>query len=256
MATMSHGIQVAELTGLWRRSLIAHRDGRRDTGTQVRWLQGPRSYVDLRQPADRPAFDGVSHVRDLRPHQIDWLATQLAFAGRLTCAGEVFSWNKTMDLHPIEPDLGRLLYDGETLVEQALDLAYVEHWHRETAVTVPIVEARLSDPDEGRSGVLVRVGERLGFARSRTTDLPPGETLADILAAQPTLRARQDLLDCEVSMATPDGGRWRITRSSSPWREGTTFVFESTAEGEMLFREQHPAGREVLWHWEILESTP
>jgi hypothetical protein len=256
MATMSHGIQVSELTGLWRRSLIEHRDGRRDTGTRVRWLQGTQSYVDLRQPARRPAFDGVSHVHDLRPHQIGWMARQLAFAGQLTCAGEVFSWDKTMDLHPIEPDLGRLSFDGETLVEQALDLAYVEHWHRETASVEPIVEARLRDPDEGRSGVLVRVGARLGFARSRTTELPPGETLADVLASQPTLRARQDLLDCEVAMATTDGDRWRITRSSSPWREGTIFAFEPASAGEMLLREQDAAGREVLWHWEIAGSTP
>lgn len=256
MATMSHGIQVSELTGLWHRSLIAHSDGRRDTDTQVRWLQGPKSYVDLRQPAGRPVFDGVSHVRDLRPHQIEWMAGQLAFAGQLTCAGDVFSWHKSMDLHPIEPDLGRLFFDGETLVEQALDLAYVEHWHRETAAAEPIVEARLNDPDEGRSGVLVRVGARLGFARSRTTELPPGDSLADVLAAQPTLRARQDLLDCEVAMATPDGGRWRITRSSLPWREGTIFAFESASAGEMLVREQDAAGREVLWHWEIAGSMP
>lgn len=253
---MSHAIQVAELTGLWRRSLIAHRDGRRDTDTQVRWLQGPQSYVDLRQLSGRPAFDGVSHVRDLRPHQIDWMATQLAFAGRLTCAGVVFSWHKTMDLQPIEPDLGRLSYDGETLVEQALDLAYVEHWHREPGATEPIVEARLNDPDEGRSGVLVRVGARLGFARSRTTELPAGETLADVLASRSTVRARQDLLDCEVSMATPDGDRWRITRSSSPWREGTIFALESASAGEILLREQDAAGREVLWRWEIEGSMP
>jgi hypothetical protein len=58
--------QIPELTalrGLWTRSLIAWPDGRRDTTTSVRWLQGPEIYIDLRQPANRPDFSGVGALR-------------------------------------------------------------------------------------------------------------------------------------------------------------------------------------------------
>ena len=50
---------IAALAGLWRRSLIMWPDGRRDTTTWVNWLQGGKSYIDLRQPRGRPDFSGV-----------------------------------------------------------------------------------------------------------------------------------------------------------------------------------------------------
>ena len=48
------------MPGLWRRSLIAWPDGRRDTTSFVNWLQGPGLYLDLRQPEGRPDFSGMS----------------------------------------------------------------------------------------------------------------------------------------------------------------------------------------------------
>ena len=69
------------LTGLWTRSLIAWPDGRRDTSTQVRWLQGPGFYADLRQPDVAPDFSGVRCLADVTDTQLSWIATQEAFAG-------------------------------------------------------------------------------------------------------------------------------------------------------------------------------
>jgi hypothetical protein len=76
-------ITMDALPGLWRRSLLAWADGRRDTTTRVHWLQGPSLYADLRQPEARPSFAGVTGFDDLDTTQIAWMARQEAFAGRL-----------------------------------------------------------------------------------------------------------------------------------------------------------------------------
>jgi|GEM_PF-4485499 len=52
---------VAELRGLWQRSLIALPDGSRDTTTEVRRLQGMRAYAtqhDCLRLADQQGFAG------------------------------------------------------------------------------------------------------------------------------------------------------------------------------------------------------
>jgi hypothetical protein len=211
-----------DLTGAWRRSRIIRGDGRVDTTTHVRWLQGRELYVDLRQPAGKPAFDTVSSVYDLDAARLDWMTEQLAFAGRLSTVDGVTSWGKVVDLHPVEPDVGRLSFEGGMLVEESLDDSYVEHWHRTGETTTPLAEAELVNPVDGRRAVVLRAGPLLGFASSRQVDLPTGLTLADVLAAQPDLRARQEIFDCEVFHAVADHGRWTVTRSSQPWREGRT----------------------------------
>jgi hypothetical protein len=47
---------LAEITGLWRRSLMRRPDGRTDPTTAERWMQTPSLFADLRQPANRPSF--------------------------------------------------------------------------------------------------------------------------------------------------------------------------------------------------------
>jgi allophanate hydrolase len=221
----------------------------------MRWLQGLDSYVDLRQPAGRPTFGSVAGIHDLSPPQIDWMARPLAFAGRLTRADGVFAWNKTVGLHPVEPDLGRLRFEGETLVEQALDMSYVEHWNRHRTVADPVAELHLNDPAGRRGGVVVRGGLQLGFARSRDVELAAGVSLADLLAGQSTLRARQDLLDCEVALTTLDGDRWRVMRSAMPWREGALLGFAPLGAETILMWERCGHSSESQRHWEVVSAA-
>lgn len=225
-------MNVDELVGLWRRSRISREDGRLDTTTHVRWLQGRQAYVDLRQPPGKRVFEAVSGLGDLRPEQLAWMSGQLAFAGRLSRTQRTFCWDKLVDLHPVEPDLGRLAFQDDVLVEEALDLSYVEHWHRVDEPTSPAVEVELTA--DGRNAVLLRVGPTLGFARARRTELPTGTTLTEILEAQPNLRAQQDIFDCEVLHATADNGRWTVTRSSQPWREGRRLKVELSGADRLL----------------------
>ena len=164
---------------MWSRTLLIRPDGTRDETTSVTWLQGRTMFADLRQPAGE---------RDP--------ATQEGFAGVLVDDGECVMWQRRVDCRPPSPhpDVGRLWFEGDTLVERGRDIPYVEHWRRE--IEVPAVEcwgAMLRDA-EGRAALVVQAGSAFMFARAGT----------------PT----------EVSLGRvgPDG--WIIDRSTLPMREG------------------------------------
>jgi len=215
---------LAELQGLWTRSLIQWPDGRRDVTTQVHWLQGPGLYIDLRQPTGRPDFSGARGLADLDETQIAWLATQEGFAGRLRHVDGWFEWHRNIDYQPAGPhaDAGSLRHGADCMIEVGRDVPYVEHWHRaDIGDGTRSVAVRLVDEAQGRAAALVRVGEVFMFALGRQAALPPLPDLAHCVAAAADRAARLTLLDCELAVGHIDAGRWRLTRSSLPWREGT-----------------------------------
>lgn len=161
---------IAECTGLWRRTLLIESDGSRDTGTSVVWLQGYSLFVDVRGPGE-------------------------GFAGQLDQRLNVFEWNRLVDLQPAElPDAGRMSWDGDLLIEHGVHADYTEHWQREPGPAEPCWGALLSAPDDA-TGVLVRVGERFGWAFQR-----PGMA--------------------QVSVGEIAGTDWRITVSADADRVG------------------------------------
>lgn len=225
-------LAVCDLQGLWRRTLLAWPDGRRDETTDVAWLQGPSLYADLRTPPDRPDFSNVASLDDLTGPQIAWLATQEGFAGRFVAIGDVFEWRRELDFQPPGPvpDVGALHMEGDHMVETGVHLPYIEHWRRgpraETGGAL-----RLSSADDGRPAFLVVAGSAFIFARARAATLEGG-TLADHAAAAPDLAAARALIDCEISLGDVDGGAFRIRRSTLPFREGATL--EPTLAGDAL----------------------
>jgi hypothetical protein len=124
---------------------------------------------------------------------------------------------KLVDLYPIEPDLGHLSFQDDVLVEKALDLSYLEYWHRVGQENGPVAEVELCDP-EGRKAVLVRVDSTLGFARSRREEFSVNRPLIEVLK---TTTQWEDLFDCEVSHSIFNKDRRKVLRSSLPWHEGT-----------------------------------
>lgn len=225
---------LAELQGLWTRSLIQWPDGRRDVTTQVHWLQGPSLYIDLRQPTGRPDFGGARTPADLDETQIAWLATQEGFAGRLRHVDGWFEWHRSIDFQPAGPyaDAGSLRHATECMIEVGRDVPYVEHWHRaDVGDGSRSVAVRLVDEERGRAAALVRVGEVFMFALDRQTALPPLPDLAHCVAAAADRAARLALVDCELAVGRLDGERWRLTRSSLPWREGTILAPRAVAAG-------------------------
>ncbi|QEN14113.1 hypothetical protein ACRDU6_16850 [Mycolicibacterium sp. ELW1] len=156
---------IADCTGLWRRTLLVEADGSRDIGTNVQWLQGISMFVDLRGPGE-------------------------GFAGLLSQHDDVFEWARLVDLQPPGlPDAGRMSWNGDTLVEIGVHADYTEHWQREAVATQPCWGLVLSA--SAMTGVLVRVGDRFGWAHPQ-----------------------------EISLGTVDGTGWRIDESSHPHRVG------------------------------------
>jgi len=92
---------MTECSGLWRRTLLIESDGSHDTSTGVAWLQGITAYVDTR-----------------------------GFAGRLGQHGDVFEWQRLIDIGPPGPfpDAGRMRWESGALVEVGVHEDYIEHW--------------------------------------------------------------------------------------------------------------------------------
>ena len=219
-----HVPTVESLEGLWTRSLIVWPDGSRDTTTQVRWLQGPGLYCDLRQPEGAPSFEGVHRLADVTPVHLEWMARQEAFAGELTFDGECFEWAREIDLQPRAalPDRGHLRFEDDVLVELGEHVAYVEHWHRRASSAWCSAAARLTD-DDGRRVYLVRVDDFFMYARGREQELPAGTTLLECIRTAPSREAALQLFDFEVAFGRIGPLGWTIERSSLPFREGLRF---------------------------------
>ena len=221
---------VADLQGLWRRSIIARPGGASDTTTSVHWLQGPHAYIDLRQPAPIPDFSHARTLEDLTYDDCVWLARQEGFAGDLSFDGMHFEWLREIDFQPPSPsaDAGSLRWEGEVLIETGRDADYIEHWHRDPSI--PTTPADLVDL-QGRAhktrATLLRVGPHFMFARARATSLEKGYgSLAQYIAAAPDLAHARELIDCEISFGRVDEAGLRITASTLPYRVGSLMELE------------------------------
>jgi hypothetical protein len=215
---------VDDLQGLWRRSLIARPDGGRDTTTSVHWLQGPRAYIDLRQPHDAPDFSHARTLADLTLEDCAWLARQEGFAGHLCFDGAHFEWVREIDFQPPSPsaDAGSLRWEGDVLIETGRDVAYIEHWHRDASTpTLPTSRHTLEDAARNTKGILLRVGPNFMLARDRSVALQEGyRSLAEYVAAAPDVKRARELVDCEISCGHVEPAGLRITASTLPYRVG------------------------------------
>ncbi len=243
----------AELCGLWRRSLIEWPEGRRDTSSSVRWLQGIRAFIDLRQPADG---DRVAHARCRDGLSIDdclWLARQEGFAGHIGFDGAHFEWLRSIDFQPKarHPDAGSLAWEGDVLVERGRDSDYVEHWRREASrATRPVGALALRAIDAATTAVLLRVGRDFMFARDRAVVPSAHRTLGECVSQAPTLLHSQQLVDCEISAGTVSADGLRILASTLPYRIGD--VVDPRIDGDSVSTADRASdGRAIRRRWRI-----
>lgn len=250
------------LTGLWRRSLISWPDGRRDVTTWVNWLQGLSQYADLRQPENRPDFSDVKCLKDIRPDHFDWLAQQEGFAGELIKEGDIFEWRREIDFQPKSPysDRGKLWHDGNVMIEEGVDIPYIEHWHTVPLELMPLLGLRLRDEKDGTAATLLRVGSLFMFVRDRKIKLPADKTLLDCLKDASSLSEAQAMLDLEISQGAVTTRGWIIQRSSLPFREtdnmglGGDLLREDRVS--TLDRDCQGRPRERVWLVESMEGSP
>lgn len=129
-------VQSSDCVGLWRRTSLVNADGSRDDSRDVVWLQGASAFVDSR-----------------------------GFAGRLRQHGNVFEWRRDVDLDPgPHPDEGSMRWDGAALIETGVHENYTERWIREDQAAQ--AGALFVSGADGSAGLLVRVGQRFGWAQS------------------------------------------------------------------------------------------
>jgi hypothetical protein len=248
---------IADISGVWHRSLIRWPDGRSDTTTSVRWLQTPTLFADLRQPAGRPGFSEPTCLRELTRPQVDWLAGQEGFAGELLFDGTFFEWRRQIDLQPAAgvPDAGRLRFEAETLVEEGREVPYVEHWHRLAKHATPGAGVRLRDVSSGLLGFIVRSENRFMYARERPVETTVRGRLIDCVAAAADLAAAQDCVDCEISYGAIESAGWRIERSSLPYKENRLLGLTAaeSMDGRLRSADVGPAGAAHARVWQIVD---
>lgn len=209
--------------GVWRRSLLATRDGLRDESSAVYWLQTPHLHADLRLPLPRPVPETV--LEHCSVEQARALASQQGFAGLTRVDGDICQWNRVIDYQPPSerPDIGRMRFENANrLLEDGLDDSYHEVWERlpDSRGSTWGIWLQAADGSP-RQGCLLLAGDYFLFAAERLVPLRPGEPLGDQLAAANPLQ-RLGLLAFELSFGRHLHGStpWLITHSSLPGRAG------------------------------------
>lgn len=249
--------------GAWERLLLSLPGQPVDTLTAVSWIQGPRYFVDLRQPHWLRGKVQAACLAELGMEDARMLACQQGFAGTFELSGDIATWVRSIDFQPPGDlgDRGRLEADGELLIEHGVEADYIEYWQRgASADDCHSMGARFVSDGDGCPVIVVRYGSRFGYARARTL---PVERNADLAAMieNTDLAAARALLDCEIALGrvTPEG--WRIDRSSLPWREGALVmgadanlendclsVADIDAEGRTFTRVLQPADLCGTWN--------
>ena len=153
---------------------------------------------------------------------LDWIARQDGFAGKLLVSDGVFEWRRDIDFQPAGPipDRGRLIRDGDLMIEEGYHSSYIEHWHPELNIRTPAYALRLRDSVNGCAGRIVRVGTVFMYARGRVAGLPRAPDLAGCIAGAGSLAEAQDMADCEISFGSVSGAGWTIVQSTLPFRQG------------------------------------
>jgi hypothetical protein len=254
-------VDVSGLRGLWQRSMIAWPDGKRDTTTNVHWLQGLSSCIDLRQPAlpsgAAPAdFSGVRALDDLSIGQCNHLALQQGFAGRCVFDGSRFEWIRSIDFQPgsAAADAGSLHWEGDVLVETGLDSAYIEHWHRDPdAPSLPAAAVVLREVEEKTAAALLRVGPVFMFARDRAIAAVGHPTLSACVAGTATLQQARALVDFEISFGAALPSGFRISASTLPWRVGDRLA-QQFVRDQISTLDHAADGRTLTRRWEIIDA--
>jgi len=246
-------VRLQDIHGLWRRTLIAWPDGRRDTDTEVYWLQGPHHYADLRIPPGRPAHHRMPCLRALDPLMLEFMTRQEGFFGQLSVVQALAEWHRAFDYQPNDGarDRGTLAFDGGTLIERGIEVPYVEHWRRD-AVPSDVMSLRLVGDAPHCLGCIVAAGDAFMYARGRTAALPGGRRLSELLAESGSRAAAQDLFDREISFGRRRGADWRIERSSLCFREGASLapVLDDRANA-LLVGDLSPSGSAVTRRWRV-----
>jgi isopenicillin N synthase-like dioxygenase len=223
-------VGIEELSGSWRRLMLSLPGHCVNTLTEVEWLQAGPLYIDLRQATALAGRIGASCLAEVSPEDALLLATQEAFAGEFVLTRTEGEWLREIDFRPSASirDCGLLEAHGNLLIEQGIENDYIEHWQRQGIGASGTEWSARFLTEDGAPVIVVRHGNRFGYARDRAAPLGSGSTLAE-LVSDTSLDVSRAVIDCEVSLGTVTDEGWRIERSSLPWRQGAVLVESAAA---------------------------
>ncbi len=218
----------ARYRGLWRRTLL-QAGSLRDTASTVYWLQTENWHADIRIPAGRPCFEGVSSLAQCSPAQRRFLATQQGFHGLTevdtTTGTDICRWHRLADFQPpaLSPDAGVLRLDGDLLVETGLHEDYLEHWERLSGSNQ---DTRVLAQSGSGGALLLRAGDWAMRVFPRRAAWPGGLEAGTSLEAITAAGDAQAiaLLDFEISLAKITDMDWTVHHSTLPWLEGRVML--------------------------------
>ena len=249
----------AAYLGVWQRSLL-ETPAARDTTSRVLWLQTPRWHADLRIPAGRPDFTGVRSLAECDDTQLAWLATQQGFCGVTQVDGDDCTWHRQLDFQPAcgSRDIGRMVFDGERVIETGVDTDYLEIWqrlpqsHGGTAELELVVE---QGELPSRPAWLFVAGDCFMFVRGRAHPLPKAIDLTSLIAqARPSRAQLLDWLNVEISFGHRSGAApWRIEHSTLPFREGMSVTLAGAIQrrGHQVAIEGNNERRWMILDWSL-----
>ncbi|WP_293777576.1 hypothetical protein [uncultured Oxalicibacterium sp.] len=224
----------ARYRGVWRRTLLKTA-AMEDVSTVVFWLQTARWHADIRIPARRGDFSGVSSLAECDRAQLESLACQQGFAGitQIDANGQddICRWHRLIDYQPPAslPDVGAMRFSAGLLIEQGVCADYLEHWvHQATSEQGALVLRR----EEGSAlRLLLVAGPYVMHARARRkafpSDLPLDTDLSSFDDEQ--LRA---LLDFEIAFGLRTDTGWTVQHATLPWLEGKQIAVNLRRDGE------------------------
>jgi hypothetical protein len=224
------------LRGCWKREWIRLEEGSVDDTTSVYWLQLESLMADVRIAADQPSLAARGSLAACSLDDLKLLSQSESSSGFTTCTpiergadgvrratAEWFTRGHGVAFQPVtaypEPGLLEWGEDDAVMIERAPSGAYVEQWRLVEGSRSPLVHQRLDTRTEVylSGSVAIRV-------RDRVQPVPRAARLAELVAECGTNEAAiAALVDCEFSVAFPDGSTYLIALSTLPWMVGETF---------------------------------
>jgi hypothetical protein len=252
----------AAYLGVWHRTLLETPSGR-DVRSLVWWLQTPRWHADLRIPTGRPDYSGVSSLAECSDTQLAWLATQQGFCGITQVDGDRCTWHRQMDFQPANGsrDVGRMMFDGERVIETGVEADYREIWERlpssqDGTAALELAVAHNALPLHPTR--LLVAGDCFFFVRGRVHPLPRAADLPSLIAlARPSRTQLLDWLDVEISFGHRAGATpWRIEHSTLPFREGQIVTLPGAIQrhGHQAAIEGNNERRWMILDWSLGEA--
>jgi len=217
----------------WERLYVRNDGGPPERTVNVRDIQTPTLFGDVRIPKGRPSYR--KPLAELTDAELATLFPQEGFSGYTTVDGVIAIWHHEIDYQPPDGslDIGRLVQaGGRNLFEFGVEADYEEHWWAlddglGAFFGVKVLRKLPGDTTRVHQ-ILSVVGDHFVYARNRAVDLPMAPSFAALVEKEkPSREVLLEWLDLEVSHGFVLGGSfpWEIQFSTLPDREGEPLAF-------------------------------